>query len=222
MMEHIGDILKRQTQTNTSRANTDTQSGADEDTAPVSDCPLCRGAGFVHPRSSAGKPDFSRVVPCRCARETIEKERASRLRGYSNLGALARFTFDSLVPHGRSGNAASQQLFIKAFEAAKAFAAEPKGWLVLAGPSGSGKTHLAAAIVNERIKRNSPAFFQSIPDLLDHLRSAFTPGSEMPYDELFDRICNAPLLVLDDMGIQASTPWANEKLNQLLNHRFNA
>ena len=176
----------------------------------------------MHPRLPSGKPDFSRVVPCRCVKEAVEKERESRLRSYSNLGALARFTFDNIVPQGRSGNPASQQLFRRAYEAARAFAAEPKGWLILVGPSGSGKTHLAAAIVNERIKRSCPAFFQSVADLLDHLRSAFAPGSEMPYDELFDRVCNAPLLVLDDLGVQASTPWAKEKLSQLLNRRFNA
>ena len=42
----------------------------------------------------------------------------------------------------------------------------------------------------------------------------------MPYDEFFEQIRNTPLLILDDLGIQSSTPWAKEKLDQLLNHRF--
>jgi len=33
---------------------------------------------------------------------------------------------------------------------------------------------------------------------------------------------NAPLLVLDDLGAQTSTPWAKEKLDQLLTHRFSS
>ena len=33
---------------------------------------------------------------------------------------------------------------------------------------------------------------------------------------------NAPVLVLDDLGGQSSTPWAQEKLSQIINHRFNA
>jgi len=98
---------------------------------------------------------------------------------------------------------------------------KPAGWLVLIGPAGSGKTHLAAAIVNEQINRNIPAFFITTADLLDHLRSAFNPGSEMSYDELFERIRNTPLLVLDDFGNHSGTAWAKEKLDQLLNHRFN-
>src|SRR5258708_30131896 len=32
----------------------------------------------------------------------------------------------------------------------------------------------------------------------------------------------AEMLVLDDLGTQQSSPWANEKLFQLLNHRYNA
>ena len=170
----------------------------------------------------SGKPDFSQVVPCRCVKKEQDGERQARLRRYSNLGALAQFTFASLGPRGRSGNPKSQEQFKRAYEAAKAFAAEPKGWLVLTGPSGCGKTHLAAAIANERIGRGYPAFYITASDLLDHLRAAFSPGSEMPYDEFFEQVRNAPLLVLDDLGAQTGTPWAKEKLDQLLNHRFNS
>jgi len=94
--------------------------------------------------------------------------------------------------------------------------------LILSGPSGCGKTHLAAAIVNERISSGCPAFYITTPDLLDHLRSTYNPGSEIPYDEFFEKVRNAPLLVLDDLGVQTGTPWAKEKLDQLLTYRFNS
>lgn len=177
---------------------------------------------MVHPRLPSGKPDFSQVVPCRCVKKGLNEEHLARLKRYSNLGALAQFTFENLEPQGRSGNPKSQEQFQRVYETAKAFASDPKGWLVLVGPSGSGKTHLAAAIANERISRGFPAFYVSTPDLLDHLRAAFNPGSEIPYDEFFDQVRNAPLLVLDDFGAQSSTPWAREKLDQLLTYRFNS
>lgn len=126
-----------------------------------------------------------------------------------------------MLPQGRSENPVSQERFRRAYEAARAFAAEPKDWFVLAGPSGCGKTHLAAAIANHCITNNHPVFYITAPDLLDHLRSAFSPNSEIPYDEFFEQVRNTPLLILDDLGAQSSTPWAKEKLDQLLNHRFN-
>ena len=200
----------------------DTWSGGNaEEESPSSGCSICGGAGFVYVDVPVGHPDFGKAIPCRCIREESNKERQALLQRYSNLGSLTRFTFDNLLPEGRSGEPASQERFSRAYQAARVFAAEPKEWLVLVGPDGCGKTHLAAAIANERINHGYPAFFQSVPDLLDHLRSAFSPDSEMPYDELFDRVRNAPLLVLDDLGAQTSTPWAREKLDQLLNHRFN-
>ncbi len=176
----------------------------------------------MHPRLPSGKPDYSRVVPCRCLKKGLDDERLARLRRYSNLGTLARFTFENLEPRGRGGNPKSQEQYQRVYEAAQAFAADPKGWLVLIGPSGSGKTHLAAGIANERIRGGFPAFYITAPDLLDHLRAAFSPGSEIPYDEFFDQVRNAPLLILDDFGVQTSTPWAREKLDQLLTYRFNS
>jgi len=145
----------------------------------------------------------------------------SRLERYSNLGPLTRLTFDKLLPRGRSSDPQNQERFARCLEAAKEFSREPKGWLVLSGPSGCGKTHMAAAIANQRIHEGHRAFFIIVPDLLDHLRTTFSPTSDVAYDELFERVRNAPLLVLDDLGSQSSTPWAEEKLFQILNHRFN-
>jgi DNA replication protein DnaC len=222
-MEHIGEILKRiQTRINISAENTDTSS-SDESLPPPKgekSCPVCHGGGFVHPRLASGKPDYTRAVPCRCVRVEKEKEQENRLQKYSNLGALSAFNFESITQTGLSGDFTNQNLFRQALEAARTYAANPRGWFVLVGPSGSGKTYLAAAIANERIKQGFPAFFQTVPDLLDHLRAAFAPESEMSYDDLFNQVCNAPLLVLDDFDIKQSKEWAKEKLYQLLNHRF--
>ena len=200
----------------------DTWSGAEEseEASPSPACPICKGAGFVHPLLPSGKPDFSRVIACRCTLEKLGKERQTQLQRYSNLSSLTRFTFDNLDPESKSSSPANQEQFRRAYQAAKVFANQPEGWLILVGPSGCGKTHLAAAIANQRLSQGYPALFISTPDLLDHLRSAFSPNSEIAYDEFFNQVRNAPLLVLDDLGAQTSTPWAEEKLDQLLNHRF--
>jgi DNA replication protein DnaC len=221
-MEHISDILKRQTQTSTSRDNTDTWSEDKTESRADPNCNICKGAGIVHPMLTTGKPDYSRVVACACTRREAAGERRNRLIQYSNLGSLTRLTFENLEPKGKSGNPTSQDQFDRAYQAAREFAAEPNGWLVFSGTSGSGKTHLAAAIVNEQISRDRPAFYISAPDLLDRLRTSFATDSEVPYDEFFEQLRNTPLLALDDLGIQSGTAWAREKLDQLLTARFNA
>jgi len=214
------------TQTNTSRADTDTWS---EDNAPLPSteesageiCPVCKGAGFVHPALDSGQVDFSRVVPCQCSKGELRKKKTEYLERYSNLGALSQLTFDNLSPEGKAESAISQEHFAQVYQAAKAFADNPEGWLVFLGPSGSGKTHLACAIANHRLSLGEPVFYIGAADLLDHLRSAFSPTSDTTYDELFERVKNVPLLVLDDLTLGSATTWAKEKLEQLLHHRFN-
>lgn len=116
--------------------------------------------------------------------------------------------------------AGEQKSLEKAFRASQNYAEHPKGWLVLQGTYGCGKTHLAAAIGNYRDATGEQVIFQVVPDLLDHLRATFNPASNISYDSLFEQIRTAPLLILDDLGTQSSTPWAKEKLFQLLNYRY--
>ena len=167
-------------------------------------------------------PGFGQALPCECRLERFEADRFERLLRFSNLGGLAGVTFESMArPFGRDGDGPSQR-FERAREAAQAFAEEPKGWLAIMGPGASGKTQLAAAIANHCMRLGMPVFFIPVADLLDHLRSAYAPSSEISYDELFDQVRNVPLLILNDLGYQSSTPWAQEKLSQILGHRYNS
>jgi len=154
--------------------------------------------------------------------EKTHADQQARLLRYSNLGPLAGCTFANLAPSRRNRGAVGSERFRRCLAAARAYAEEPCGWLVITGPSGCGKTHLAAAIANRRLEKGEPALFVVVPDLLDHLRAAFSPQSDTPYDQLFEQVRSAPVLVLDDLGAQSSTPWAQEKLFQLINHRHSA
>lgn len=187
---------------------------------PAPTCPVCGGLGFLRQDVPVDDPAFGKLVPCACRLEEMSVKRLHELRKLSNLEGLDRYTFDNFVPEGL--NPETQRNLRRAFEMAFEFANQPQGWLVLIGGYGCGKTHLAAAIANERIARHQPALFVNVPDLLDHLRATYKPTSPVTYDERFELVRTAPLLIMDDLGTENTTPWAGEKLYQILNYRYNA
>jgi len=160
-------------------------------------------------------------VPCRCVELESREGRLSRLQRYSNLGPLTRLTFESLNRMGLSTSPRHRASFQRCVEDAEEFVRDPDGWMMMVGLSGCGKTHIAAAIANGCLLRSTPALFVIVPDLLDHLRATYQPNSEVSYDQLFEQVRNAPILILDDLGTESGTPWAQEKLFQVINHRYN-
>ena len=143
---------------------------------------------------------------------------------FFSIGALGRaqleqFSLERFDPSGRGLRGESRRNLEGAFRLARQWAAEPDGWLVYLGANGCGKTHLAAGIARERLAAGDSVAFANVADLLDELRATFAPGATERFDHRFRRLVEAPLLVLDDLGAQQSSAWAEEKLYQLLNHR---
>ncbi len=167
-----------------------------------------------------GHPDFGRAIACQCKVEEVAERQLDDLRQASNLGFLSRMTFDNFRLRGFRPH--EEQTLKEAYRRAREFAENPQGWLILLGAYGCGKTHLAAAVANYCLERGHPAVFIVVPDLLDHLRATYSPGSTVTYDQRFEAMLTAPLLILDDLGTQQSTPWAQEKLYQLFNYRYNS
>ena len=162
-----------------------------------------------------GDPKFGMLFPCICTTERQQARLMRELNSLSNLESLRHLTFESFD--------SSQRGTENAFRIAREYARTTDGWLVLHGGVGVGKTHLAAAIANAYASRNTQTsvYFRVVPDLLDQLRATFDPETGVAYDERFQQIRNANLLILDDLGTENSTQWASEKLFQLINHRYN-
>jgi len=203
-MESIRDVLGRLTiRPASGKVNMVTSSSPS--------CPTCGGAGWLRLDVDLDDPRFGTLMPCACKAKELEEKKMHGLLERSNLRALHSRTFASFFAQE------NQKL---AYSRATEFAEHPDGWLVLLGGVGTGKTHLAAAIGNRRLELGEPAIFVVVPDLLDHLRATFNPASDTSFDEFFESVKTAPLLILDDLGTQTTTAWATEKLFQILNYRY--
>ncbi|MSQ13090.1 MAG: AAA family ATPase [Dehalococcoidia bacterium] len=222
-MEKLGDVLNKLRLKGAAAPNGTPLPDLPAEQAPAPPCPRCHGLGWVRHQVPVTHPDFGKVFPCACQLGQMQSTRNADLLRYSGLQHMARFTFATLAPEGKGQSLEERRQFQKALAAAQAYAKEPTGWLVLTGPSGCGKTHLAAAIAHRLLENGRQAFFASVPDLLDQFRASFSPSSDAsaPYSDLFQRVANAPVLALDDLGAHSGTPWAQEKLLQLLNQRYN-
>lgn len=158
---------------------------------------------------------------CPCRADELIAYRTDELRRLSRWELIERFTFESFHPEGAGLPPGARRESLRlAYETAQAFARHPQGWLLLHGGYGCGKTHLAAAIANALLRQGREVIFITVPDLLDHLRAAYAPDSSTSYDERFERVRTVEVLILDDLGTESATPWALEKLFQLLNHRY--
>lgn len=181
---------------------------------------ICGGLGFVRLDLPVEHPQFGKPVRCPNYNAAADSARIEKMRGISNLETYADRQFDNFqtdIP----GLSPTQTNSLKhAWKVAYDYANNPRGWVLIVGEIGCGKTHLAAAIGHERVRHGDTVLFITAPDLLDHLRSTYGPTSEVGYDEVFDRLRDAPMLILDDLGAENPSPWAREKLYQLINYRY--
>jgi DNA replication protein DnaC len=217
-MQHMGDILK---------AAMDARADLPRVPAepPKVVCPRCHGAGYLRYDVPADDPRFSELIMCDCTQAELEAKRRQQLEKRSLLlGDLETKTFESWKSKFIEGKVlpnSPDAAFRIAMKYAEDLNPVEKPWLFLFGSQGTGKTHLAAAVAHKRIDLGHPAIFMNVPDLLMHLRRAFSPTSDVTHDDLFESLRTTPMLILDDLGRQLETKWAQEKMYQLINHRYN-
>jgi DNA replication protein DnaC len=169
--------------------------------AAVAVCELCEGTRWKPAPGGRG------VVRCDC----VEATRVKFAEGVPLEFRDARFANYRV----QAGNKA-------AMKTAEAFL-ESRGDLLLVGPVGSGKTRLACTILNEAHQTTRGGLFVRVPKLLLDLQLMFGPAksAEDRDDErrYCERLFAAPLLVLDDVGVEKASDYTNRTLYTLYEER---
>lgn len=182
----------------------------------VETCEQCRYN--AEPFSSARySNEFLRCIPA-CAKYKVrmEQRRIAKLIGESGMGA--RFQMRTFATFREDAATETAKRLAQTFCADIKTNPRATG-LMLIGPYGCGKTHLAAAILRRCAEDGIPGMFVVAPDLLSQIRSSYRTGAGRA-DEIVDAAKNTPLLVLDDLGAEKASPWVQEQLYMLINHRY--
>ena len=209
--------------------------------------PSCCSNGWYAKNVPTGHSDFGRLFLCTCPKgQAIKRQRLENVTGKSQMPPDYQImTFANFYPqkavklqfpdptdktleakrirrriHALNGISLTGNVK-RAKDKALAFAKEPHYFFTLMGEPGCGKTHLAAAIAHHCMAQGRMVIFAVIPDLLDRLKATFDKDSPVRYDDLMQIYLTVELLILDDMGSENETPWANEKLYQIVNYRYN-
>ena len=170
-------------------------------------------------KSRIEDPELSLVVPT--LGYTSSKPQKNAL-GIIPKG-LAHMSFDGFdLRHIKNMRQENHNNLEAAFNAALAYANNPDGWLTLySDSSGIGKTHLAVSIALFQESLHHPIYFAFVPELMESLRSAFSSDDPSSSDNLFNKVKNASILILDDMGEERRSDWTEDKLYQIIVHRHN-
>lgn len=102
--------------------------------------------------------------------------------------------------------------FIKEYD----FGKNIKG-LYLHGNFGCGKTYILSACFNEMKKRGFKTKIVYLPDLLRTIKGDFEA-----MNDIMDELCNADILLIDDIGAEKVTDWGRDEiLGTILQSRMN-
>jgi len=121
--------------------------------------------------------------------------------------------FEDRTPAAREAHEAAEKM------AAGSLDLDFHGWLTMVGWVDQGKTHLAIAIARTWLLNGRPARYIHVPLLLDELRAEIGK-SDLAYEKTFMFFLQVPLLVIDDLGTEKLTEWAQERLETIIDHRY--
>jgi len=128
-----------------------------------------------------------------CQVWTIEPASPLESQGGLKLELLRNMTFDNFDHKRMELPLEQRQNLRQAFNLAVEFARSPEGWLIFQA------LMAVVRLIWQQLSliiswRKETSLLCVVPDLLDHLRSTFSPDSKISYDKFSERIKEVPLL----------------------------
>lgn len=94
------------------------------------------------------------------------------------------------------------------------------GDLVLMGGTGSGKSHQAYGAL-AAIGDSGQPLVRWVAESMPDLQARMLPSSGVNLETEFNRVANAPLLLLDELGANKGSDWADAITFRLVDRRYN-
>lgn len=183
------------------------------------DCPRCQNTGWLPPEMNGTEI----VRPARKCACLIQEEIEDLYRSAGITGPLREQTFErfdlTVYPSQDRDYMAKVLEYCKRFARRVAEGTQEES-LLLSGDVGRGKTFLASAIANVAVAAHRSVVYFTFAEFLDLLRSAKVEGDE-DYREGVQRLLDADLIILDDLGAEKVTEFVAQELFTIINHRMN-
>ena len=87
--------------------------------------------------------------------------------------------------------------------------------LLLWGGVGTGKSFLAGCIANALMEQEVPVRMTNFARILNELNSSFSGRND-----IVDKLCRYPLLIIDDFGMERGTEYALEQVYNIVDSRY--
>ena len=89
--------------------------------------------------------------------------------------------------------------------------------LLLWGGVGTGKSFLAGCIANALMEQEVPVRMTNFARILNELNGSFSGRND-----IVDRLCHYPLLIIDDFGMERGTEYALEQIYNIVDSRYHS
>lgn len=92
--------------------------------------------------------------------------------------------------------------------------------LLIYGDPGNGKTYVSSCIANELLNSLTPVICVSINGLLSRIQETYNRWGREAESDVIRGLCNADLLIIDDLGTEKKTDWSRSMIYNVIDSRY--